>query len=86
MKVGTYDRMHVTGFTKTPKNGGKGGNRTHDPGIMSADALYRYFGINNLQTWCAGFCGRTYVYMGHQADDSRHTGETDGEARHRTRR
>jgi hypothetical protein len=53
--------------------GGKGGNRTLDPGIMRAGRASASMLIKNLLTRCAGIRRPTYVLTGLCRYESRHT-------------
>jgi hypothetical protein len=55
------------------ENGGKGGNRTLDPGIMSAKRTHSPYTNNNLRIGCAGFRRPLYVSFGLAPDKYRHT-------------
>jgi hypothetical protein len=54
--------------------GGKGGNRTLDPGIMSANGTYSANRYNNLPERCDGFRSPTYGDVGPSRSNFRHTG------------
>ena len=53
--------------------GGKGGNRTLDPGIMRAGRAHSSTWNNDLRMGCAGFRSPTYVLAGLAPAESRHT-------------